>query len=200
MGSFEKLGILVIVVIIVMILTVAIYQWGGAGLESSAAVAALGESPGDPVKIVIGEEPASGEAKEAGGGAENDSDSWLPGVPRQHVVAKGDVIWKLLLRWGLKESFIAEIQKANPKADLKRLQIGQKVRIPDPTNFVLSRKKGEVASGGHRVYAVKQGDNLENIARYQLGSASRAGEIQTLNPGLNPKALQIGQEIKIPVK
>jgi hypothetical protein len=32
MGSFEKLGILVIVVIIVMILAVAIYQWGGTGM------------------------------------------------------------------------------------------------------------------------------------------------------------------------
>ena len=30
MGSFEKLGILVIVIIIVMILAVAIHQWGGA--------------------------------------------------------------------------------------------------------------------------------------------------------------------------
>ncbi len=29
MGTFEKLGILVIVVIIVMIMAVAIYQWGG---------------------------------------------------------------------------------------------------------------------------------------------------------------------------
>ena len=33
MGSFEKLGILVIVIIIVMILVVAIYQWGGAEFE-----------------------------------------------------------------------------------------------------------------------------------------------------------------------
>ena len=33
MGTFEKLGILVIVVIIVMILAVAIYQWGGAATE-----------------------------------------------------------------------------------------------------------------------------------------------------------------------
>ena len=37
MGSFEKLGILVIVVIIVMILAVAIYQWGGADAPSDLA-------------------------------------------------------------------------------------------------------------------------------------------------------------------
>ena len=39
MGSFEKLGILVIVVIIVMILAVAIYQWGGAGVQPAMNVA-----------------------------------------------------------------------------------------------------------------------------------------------------------------
>jgi LysM repeat protein len=45
---------------------------------------------------------------------------------------------------------------------------------------------------------VAQGDSLYKIAEKYLGSGSRYEEIRTLNPGIDPLNLKVGQEIKIP--
>ncbi len=62
MGTFEKLGILVIVVIIVMIMAVAIYQWGGP--ESQLGLGPFTAEEKDPPLEVdylrTGHEPAEG--------------------------------------------------------------------------------------------------------------------------------------------
>jgi len=206
MGSFEKLGILVIVVIIVMILTVAIYQWGGAGLEGSVVGAEIGTG-GSPAPGIIDvtppPAPPAPSPDDRQGGAnpsEADSGSWLPGIPREYVIKRNDAVWKVVLRWGLRESFIAELQKANPGVNFAKLKIGERLRVPDPTDFVLKKKAAEVAGSGYRIYRVKQGDNFEFIARDQLGSAARAKEIQALNPGVDSRGLRIDQELRIPLK
>ena len=50
-----------------------------------------------------------------------------------------------------------------------------------------------------RTYVVKDGDILGEIAQRQLGSATRWEEIVTVNPGINPKLLKVGQELILPV-
>jgi LysM repeat protein len=45
---------------------------------------------------------------------------------------------------------------------------------------------------------VRKGDTLSAIARRELGAASRAKEIQALNPGLDPAKLKVGQSIQLP--
>jgi nucleoid-associated protein YgaU len=47
-------------------------------------------------------------------------------------------------------------------------------------------------------YTVKSGDTLEGIARAQLGDGQKWRSIVEINPGLDPKALKIGQKIKMP--
>jgi nucleoid-associated protein YgaU len=47
-------------------------------------------------------------------------------------------------------------------------------------------------------YTVKTGDTLEGIARAQLGDGQKWRSIVEINPGLDPKALKIGQKIKMP--
>jgi nucleoid-associated protein YgaU len=47
-------------------------------------------------------------------------------------------------------------------------------------------------------YTVKKGDTLSGIAKSQLGSANRYGEIAALNPGLDPKRMKVGQTLKLP--
>jgi nucleoid-associated protein YgaU len=47
-------------------------------------------------------------------------------------------------------------------------------------------------------YTVKSGDTLEGIARAQLGDGQKWHAIVDLNPGLDPKALKVGQKIKLP--
>jgi LysM repeat protein len=55
-------------------------------------------------------------------------------------------------------------------------------------------------AAGTKKYTVKKGDTLINIARTELGNEHRLKEIQTLNPGLEPSKLKVGQEILIPAK
>ena len=47
-------------------------------------------------------------------------------------------------------------------------------------------------------YTVKSGDTLEAIARAQLGDGQKWRSIVEMNPGLDPKALKVGQKLKMP--
>ena len=51
-----------------------------------------------------------------------------------------------------------------------------------------------------RFYRIKPNDTYWKIARRELGSGQRWREIQSLNAGVNPNALKIGQTVRIPVK
>ena len=199
MGTFEKLGILVIVVIIVMILAVAIYQWGGSTPEPAT------QTPDLPYPLTIrtlGELEGLDED-----GVEPDAPdvaTWPGGIPKTWVIQRNDKVWVLVVkRWKLKDSFIAAITASNPAADMRRLRPGQKLTIPDPSPYV--RKAGadrtpKGPSATARRYEVQIGDNLESIAYRHLGSRKRWTDIVALNPGLNPKRLMEGQEIYIPLK
>ena len=203
MGSFEKLGILVIVVIIVMILAVAIYQWGGAGGDDVGLgyTDYSGEATAPPLKVVNyiteQEKRAKADAVRA------TRDSWPGNVPRRHVIRKGDKVWKLVVRtWRLKESFIAAIESANPRLDIKMLQVGAVLTIPDPGPYRrAARKRGGAGKPSlARRYEVQIGDTLETIASEHLGSKARWPEIVACNQGLNPRRLMPGQEIRLPLK
>ena len=202
MGTFEKLGILVIVVIIVMILAVAIYQWGGAGGTTTTAV--VGTS--GPSLTVKNLEDLLNEDKEAGKAEPKPTDpgTWPGGIPKTHRIERDDKVWVLVVkRWGLKESFIQAIEQANPKIDFKRMKPGTVIAIPDPAAFMRTTGEKQVAPqkpSGARLYEVKGGDTLESIAFLHLGAKARWPDIVTMNPGLQPKRLFEGQEIYLPVK
>jgi nucleoid-associated protein YgaU len=199
MGTFEKLGILVIVVIIVMILAVAIYQWGGNEADSPLAVGPTGV-PDLTVRTIddygSAGDTEGGEAAddESGAGETGDEGTWQGGVPRSHTLRKNDNLWVLVFsKWRLKDSFIKEIVRANPGLNPKRLRPGRKIAIPNPSGFFRDKSPREA-----RVYEVQIGDTLESIARTHLGRKSRWREIIDLNPGLDPKRLRPGQKILLP--
>lgn len=202
MGTFEKLGILVIVVIIVMILAVAIYQWGGAATEPATQTPDLP----DPLTIRYLEE-LEAQATEPGGPGTGDptshADMWPMGIPKVYTVQLHDKVWVLVVkRWKLKDSFIAAIAAANPAANLRLLRPGQKLAIPDPSPYVKKKSTGTEpgTSRTTRRYSVEIGDTLQNIAYRHLGAHKRWKDILDLNPGLNPERLMPGQEIYLPVK
>ena len=207
MGSFEKLGILVIVIIIVMILVVAVYQWGGADFET--APEALRVAPyTPPVEIdrpherdfddLIEEErapPISGAEREAEQEpAPKPVKTDRRGVPVQYIVRRNDSVWKLVRRWGLRDAFIECIRKENKlsHARLARLQVGQKLSIPDPRSYFRGAK--------YRTYVVREGDSYSTLAQSHLGSSRRWPEIKRLNPGIDPKRLRPGMKLKFPTK
>ena len=51
-----------------------------------------------------------------------------------------------------------------------------------------------------RTYQVKSGDNLNDIARRELGAASRAQEIAELNGLADPSKLKVHQVLELPAK
>ena len=53
-------------------------------------------------------------------------------------------------------------------------------------------------ASGSTQYTIKSGDTLEGIARTQMGDGQKWQLIAAANPGLDPKALKIGQKITIP--
>ena len=216
MGSFEKLGILVIVVIIVMILAVAIYQWGGTDPQVAAASGFGGGAemrivpPGDQAQPATkrareknyldeatGEDPASAER------ARPTRNTWAGGIPKFHKVRSGDVVWKLVVKtWRLKESFSDAITRANPDLDMARLRPGDVLRIPNPDAYRVAPRRTQPKRAADRrnlrIYEVQEGDSLGSIAQQHLGRASRYGEIVELNPGIKPRNLAPGQKIYLP--
>jgi nucleoid-associated protein YgaU len=203
MGTFEKLGILVIVVIIVMILAVAIYQWGGAGNPTPATVVET-PSGGLTIKNLVDLTRESDAAPDAGSAAPAPAaETWAGGVPKLYRISRDDKVWVLVVkRWGLKESFIQAIEASNPKIDFKKLKPGTSLVIPDPSAHrrTTGEKPAPQKSATGRLYEVKGGDTLETIAYHHLGAKTRWPDIVSMNPGLEPKRLFEGQEIYLPTK
>jgi len=197
MGTFEKLGVLVIVVIIVMILAVAIYQWGGPSGDEPA-LPEMGTVVPPPLEI----KPIDKLKPKPDSDGEG-ADLWSGGLPKRYTVQRNDMVWKLVVnRWRLKESFVQAIATANPGFQLTRLQPGDELVIPDPSAY---RRRGrdpnsDAAPPGTRRYEVQIGDTLEHIAKEQLGKSSRAREIQALNPELKPRRMPPGKTILIPAR
>jgi len=209
MGTFEKLGILVIVIIIVMILAVAIYQWGGSGAEPS--LAGFGGS-GQPLVIErdidqLGgsktlDVPPSGD-DEGEGTTEVVADGmWPGGIPQKYKIRAGDKVWLLPERWGLKIGFAKAIEKANPTLDMARLRPGQALTIPDPAPY----RRDAAGAGTERApslrtrkYEVQIGDTFESIAMTHLGSKVLWTRIAEANPDVSPHRLRVGQVIDIPL-
>ena len=49
-----------------------------------------------------------------------------------------------------------------------------------------------------KIYTIKKDDRYWTIAKEVYGDANRAKDIQAANPGIDPKNLQIGDEIVLP--
>jgi nucleoid-associated protein YgaU len=200
MGTFEKLGILVIVVIIVMILAVAIYQWGGAGTMTTPTTTVVGTS-GPELTVKRLEELMEQDKQSAPPTPE--AGKWPGGIPKSYRIERDDKMWVLVVkRWQLKDSFLQAIEQANPKIDFKRLKPGTDIAIPDPAAYTrtAAEKQAPPKPSGSRLYEVRGGDTLESIAFQHLGAKTRWPDIMTMNPGLEPKRLSEGQEIYLPVK
>ena len=201
MGTFEKLGILVIVVIIVMILAVAIYQWGGAGTSATTPTVVGGSGPDLAVTVKDLNELIEQDKKVAPTTPE--PGKWPGGIPKSYRVERDDKMWVVVVkRWELKESFLQAIEQANPKIDFKRLKPGTDIAIPDPGAYTrtAAEKQAPPKPVGARLYEVRGGDTLESIAFQHLGAKTRWHDIMNMNPGLDPKRLSEGKEIYLPVK
>lgn len=100
----------------------------------------------------------------------------------KHIISQGDTFWGLEERYNIPHG---QLQKLNPQYDAKRLPIGGEL--------ILTADQPPAASTATTYYTIQPGDTfwaLENA--WQL----KHGELQRLNPDINPRTLAIGSRIK----
>lgn len=115
----------------------------------------------------------------------NSSPQNVPQQPQnknKHTISSGDTFW------GLEESYNiphGTLQKLNPQLNPKSLTIGSEI--------IIRAEPVTAPSANETYYHIRAGDTfwgLENA--WQLAH----GTLQRLNPGVEPRTLQIGQRIR----
>ncbi len=87
---------------------------------------------------------------------------------RDYVIKKGDTFSSIAPTFNVS---VKALQTANPTVNPARLQIGQKIAIPEPTATTAPPSAPGLApaaspgNGGDQIYVVKAGDTLTKIAR-----------------------------------
>ena len=99
-----------------------------------------------------------------------------------YTVRVGDSLSVIAVRFGVEVEDIVRVNSAIGSADTI-IQVGQVIEVPSVS-----------AGTGGASYTVRSGDTLEGIAD-RIGSSTE--RLRELNPGINPRALQIGQQIVI---
>lgn len=100
-----------------------------------------------------------------------------------HEIQPGDTFWDLEIRYNIAHG---QLQQLNPQLEPTKLQIGEKIRIRQ--DFTIGQ------NDPIRYYTIKKGDtfwDLENAWQLQHG------QLEQLNPGINPRTLQIGSRIRV---
>jgi nucleoid-associated protein YgaU len=138
---------------------------------------------------------------------------------RVHVVASGDSVYKLCKQYYGDGKVWRKLATYNNLGDQPQLKIGDKLKIPAPETLLgrapaarepgptlLARtpsnptKPDAAAAVRTAKFTVKKGDTLGEIARRELGTTRRAGEILELNRGKikDPNNVPLGAVLMIP--
>lgn len=99
-----------------------------------------------------------------------------------YIIQPGDTFWGLEERRNIPHG---TLQKLNPHLNPRRLRIGQEIRI--------SGSQKSNSAPAKQFYVIRPGDTfwaLENAWQMPHGT------LQRLNPGVEPRKLQIGQRIR----
>jgi LysM repeat protein len=115
-------------------------------------------------------------------------------VEREHTIVAKDTFSTLAKQYNVT---VPAITAANPGVDSKRLKIGQKVKIPAPTAAKPAASAAPATGdSGEKIYVVKSGDKLINIATSHKTSVAA---IKAAN-NLPTDRIKVGQKLKIPSK
>jgi len=127
--------------------------------------------------------------------------------PRVYVVKEGDLGF-----WYIAKNVYGDgrhwklIRDANPGADSNSLRRGQKLTIPPLPKLAPEAKRPLTDEGplvdpehGGQIYVVQKGDaGFWGIAQKVYWHGKHWPRIAEANPNVNPKALRIGQRLRIP--
>ena len=113
-----------------------------------------------------------------------------PSGSTQHVVTKGDTLWKLSQSYGVS---LQSIIDANSGVNANNLQIGSILCIPTNSPSPTSPHSCPDRTFS---YTVHSGDTLWKLSQ-AYGTSTQS--IFDANPGINPQNLQIGSTLCIPI-
>jgi len=107
---------------------------------------------------------------------------------------------------------VADIERANPGLNARRIQVGQSIRVPGangaaaqqpatsrpapaPEAGAATQTPAAAQPATARTHTIRSGDTLDGIAR-RYGTSVSA--LQEANPDLDPRRLIPGRSIRIP--
>jgi len=138
-------------------------------------------------------------------------------LPTTHTVAEGEDLWRISERYYGSGYNWTDIASENNIQDPENIESGQQLTIPNveakittvenanqtPTSTLIpietpvhNERVTQITSG--RVYVVKEGDNLWEIAEENMNSGYDWVEIAQANNLDNPGMIEEGQELTIP--
>lgn len=118
----------------------------------------------------------------------------IPNDEVWHTIKDGELVGRIAASYGVS---LAEIKRLNPNLNVDRVSIGQRIKIrgkapessePKEVKNTTTTESGEVW------HTVVQGDLLGRIA---IKYDTSIKQIKSLNPGLNPDRISIGQKIRV---
>jgi nucleoid-associated protein YgaU len=122
-----------------------------------------------------------------------------PRIMTDYLVREGDTLYSIADGWFGDSALWELITDANPDLDPRRLQIGQRLKLP-PRD---TSRNDRVAGAGQRSYTVRSGDTLSAIASSVYQDERLWRRIYRANRtaiGPNPDELTVGMRLTIPPK
>jgi LysM repeat protein len=144
-------------------------------------------APVMPTPIPAPKPPVTGPSisPPVGGGAAQPAPAPKSGAV--HVVARGDTYYSIARDHG---TTVSALKATNPGVDPRKLQLGQKIKVPAPAPSAAGRPDAHDSSA----YVVKSGDYLGKIAKQHNVTVARLREVN----GLNSDRIRVGQKLKLP--
>jgi len=105
-----------------------------------------------------------------------------------YVVMRGDTLYSIARHC---RSSVAAIAQTSGLADPRRIEIGQRLVIPD--GVVKPEEAATPASA--TTYRIQPGDTLYSLARWSRVSMSA---LSAANPGIDPRRIEIGDPVRLP--
>jgi LysM repeat protein len=123
-----------------------------------------------------------------------------PSAPFSYTVQEGDTLDSISKKYSLGDNGILLILQINTSIDpsTQIIHVGDQIKIPNPDMklFTSTPIPANLQSGSKVPYAVQPGDTLAGIASKFNSSADA---IATANNLTDPNAIQVGQQLQIPV-
>jgi LysM repeat protein len=114
-----------------------------------------------------------------------------PADATSYTVRPGDTLWVLARRFDVSAQALA---RRNGIGNARRLRVGSVLEIPSPSPSTADAPARDL---GPNVHVVRPGDSLYSLARLY---GVRVGELRAMNAIEDPRRLQLGQRLRLPIE